>query len=342
MRIAISLTVARQMDAMTIHQAPPGQNERHMHSSPSNKTRTAAAFVALLVLSCAVSAPGYTQESARLNRLEGFSQPNRVSIVAAATSGIVIEHCVEEGQEVKAGECLIRLDSEAHEQAVQIAKLTKDSLGELRAAEIELRSALERLATLEDLASREHASTTEVKRAQDQVALSRASLMTIQERQLLRAAEYERLLIEAKNYCVRAPFDGVIVEFSKQVGEFVGPAEPGVCKVAELKQLSVDFLIHREDLTQFKKDDTVGVLFLETNQRVQGTVVYISPFPISSTNTYTVKVRVENANGELSAGERCRIESAETIRKSASAPRTNSQLSQVARGEHRDNSNDVE
>ena len=118
----------------------------------------------------------------------------------------------------------------------------------------------------------------------------------------------KKLRLESENYCVAAPFDGVIVDFLKQQGEFVGPSDPTVCILAELSTLSVEFLVPRRHREGLKVGDEIEVHFVDSGRRVPGSVYFISPFPNGETNTFEVKVRVRNDNHELNAGERCQLE----------------------------------
>lgn len=247
-------------------------------------------------------------EAADVVFIEGFSQPFRISNVAAATSGIVQELVSEEGAQVHQDECLLRLDDRIHQHLLKIAEANKDSTGELEAAQAELRSNTRRVQVIRELSQLGSATPDELFRAESDYELALANVKTMQEKTRLREAEYEKLLTQADDYRILAPFDGVIVEYLKQKGEFVGPVDPNVVLVAELTTLSVDFLMPRRHRSSISINRDVEVHFVESNRRVVGRVYYISPFPDGETNTYAVKVRVENQHLELNAGERCQLE----------------------------------
>lgn len=240
--------------------------------------------------------------------IEGFSQPNRISNIAAATTGIVKDRVVNEGERVMAGACVLRLQDGVHSQLVRIAELSKEATGELEAARAELRSSTHRVQIIRELSRRGSATPDELLRAESDFEYATANVKSMEEKLLLRQAEYDKLLIESENYCVKAPFDGVLVEFLKQEGEFVGPSDPTVCVFAELSTLSVEFLVQRQFRPALKLGSEVAVHFVESDQRVSGRVYYISPFPNGETNTYAVKVRVDNSEAKLNAGERCQLE----------------------------------
>jgi multidrug efflux pump subunit AcrA (membrane-fusion protein) len=216
--------------------------------------------------------------------VEGFSQPNRIAKVSASTSGIVKELLVREGSEVKKDECLCRMDSKLQEKLLEIAAINRESKGELQAAETEVKNAEMRLQTLRDLASRQHASEQELQRAVSDFETAQAGLQMALEKQALRNLEFEKLQVATEQFCVR------------------------VCTVAELSTLSVDFLVPRHYHRELKVDSEINVVFTESQKTVRGIVYYVSPYPNGETNTYSVKIRVDNSDRVLSAGERCQLE----------------------------------
>jgi RND family efflux transporter MFP subunit len=240
--------------------------------------------------------------------IHGFSQPNRVSKVASSTPGIVHTLEVNEGEQVSHGKCLVRLDNRVHNQKLELARVAKDSQGDLETAQAELDAKNTRLTRLQALSSRSHATAVELMQAHEDVAIARANLQRAKDRNAQATAEYARLHAESEQHFITAPFDGVVVEFAKEVGEYVGPGDTVVCTFAELDTLSVEFLMPRQFRENFNLRDQVDVVFTVSGQTVTGTIQYISPFPNGETSTFMVKARVDNSAGKLSAGERCQLQ----------------------------------
>lgn len=269
-----------------------------------------AALVWVVVLPLLVANRALAQSAKFHDRytLQGFSQPLRVSAVASATPGIVESRGFREGDWVRRGECLLKLDSSVHDARLELARVTKDSLGDLETAKAELAADQTRLQRIRNLVERQHATQNELLQAEEIVAVSLANLRRSQDSLAQQEADFARLQAESKQYSVLAPFEGVIVEFTKREGEYVGPGEFAVCTLADLSTLLVEFLVPGHYRHNFQIDDQVEVFFTVAGRDVPGTVQYISPFPNGETNTYTVKVRVDNADGTLNAGERCRLD----------------------------------
>lgn len=245
--------------------------------------------------------------------VQGFSQPSRESNVASIASGIVLNVHAREGQRVKKGECLVELDDSVHQKRLELARIAMESTGELQSAQAELNAKISRLGRLQELATRNHATVSELVQAEEELAIARAGLQRAEDRALQQEADYRRLESEAESYRVKAPFDGVVVRIEKEVGEYVGPGEPVVATVANLDVLTVDFLLPRTHRERIQQGQEVNVLFTVLRRQVIGVVTFVSPFPKGETNTYSVKVRVENTDGELSAGERCLLPDLDTL-----------------------------
>lgn len=253
--------------------------------------------------------------------IQGFSQPARLSAVAAPISGIMQSRLVREGDRVRAGDCLIQLDRRIHNAKLEFARVAKDATGELEIAVAELAAKQTRLDRLTGLAERSHATAVELLQATEDIAVAQARVRRAQDRLAQQQADYDRLLVESEQYCVKAPFDGIVVEFVKQVGEYVGPGESQICTIADLGELSVEFLVPRSYRGNLAVGASVEIVFTATHRTVPGTINYISPFPNGETSTYKVKARVDNADGALTAGERCLLQNVDnsSIGKGASS-----------------------
>lgn len=266
--------------------------------------------ILLAMLWCCAPTATHAQ-TARLNDrygVEGFSQPVRLSKVAGKTSGVIVSRNVREGEFVTEGTVLATLDQTVHERRLELARLAMESQGEAEAAIVEERMQQMRFQAISDLANRGHATEVELRQAETDFLASKAAVMRVKERQAQLKADYDRHLAEFEQCQIRAPFDGVVVDFQHEVGEYVGPGEPHVCTVAQLSKLSVEFLLPRSLRDSVHLERQVKVHFTLDNVIVDGQVTYISPIPNGETNVYVVKVEVDNRDGKLSAGERCLLD----------------------------------
>ncbi|MEM9658905.1 MAG: efflux RND transporter periplasmic adaptor subunit [Planctomycetota bacterium] len=239
--------------------------------------------------------------------IEGFSQPYRVAEIAASTTGIIERRLVPEGQRVVADQPLMQLESSVQDAMLQIAEAAMESEGELQSARAAHQLRQERLVAIRELASRQHATQDELRRALTEAELAQAELKAAQERKLVRKLEYDKLAAQAALYRVKAPFDGVVARFHKQCGEYVGPADPVVCTLVELTRLSVNLLVDRTQMQGIELGRQAELWFIDAGRAAKGQIYYISPYPDGETGTYVVKALVDNSEGAFAAGERCRL-----------------------------------
>ncbi|MEM7479268.1 MAG: efflux RND transporter periplasmic adaptor subunit [Planctomycetota bacterium] len=295
--------------ASSIDDSGPQQRNRAGGVSVFIQRATSIAwFTALLLVLTLLASHRVDAQSGQVEFLEGFSQPNRISKLASAGTGIVRTIHVEEGSKVEKGQCLVELDASVHAKQLEAAQLSMQLRGELQAAQSQLASAKQRTSIIRNLASQGSATPEELLRAENETALAAANLLTTKEKLALRKAEFEKLKAESDNYCVRAPFDGILLQTLRAPGEFVGPVDPNVCVVVEIKRLSAEFIVPRKYRPAFVLNDVVDVRFVESALTLAGKIYYISPYANGETGTYKVKVRIENQEQLVNAGERCILE----------------------------------
>ncbi len=143
--------------------------------------------------------------------------------------GRVVELPFREGEAVRAGDLLLRLDDSvpraqvrlaAEDQRVADARASEACLAaELAEREWRRGSALE----ADGISSRQLVDTLETERDRSRAGCQAARATQDQARARLSLAEAELALTE-----VRAPFAGVLAERGTEVGEWITPAPPGV------------------------------------------------------------------------------------------------------------------
>ncbi|BFT75981.1 efflux RND transporter periplasmic adaptor subunit [Paenibacillus sp. P36] len=104
------------------------------------------------------------------------------------------------------------------------------------------------------------------------------------------------------NATVTAPIDGLIVKKSISVGEL---AQPGVqiLSLVNMDQVQVELSVSDSQITQVKAGMQVDVAIQNLpNQTFKGEISFVSPVANANSNTFPVKVKVDNKDGLLFAG----------------------------------------
>jgi RND family efflux transporter MFP subunit len=243
--------------------------------------------------------PSTAQGPAAILQASGYVTARREATVSAQITGTVKEVLIEEGEHVKAGQVLARLDDAAYRAGVDQAR------AQLMAAQ-----ALEVQYTAQLAQARR-----ETQRNQgliDRNLVSRQSLETTQTQQDTLAAQLQvqRKQIELANavlrgaqvqlaYCtVRAPFDGVIVAKAAQSGEIISPisagggfTRTGVGTIVDMDSLEIEVDVNESYINRVvAQQPAQALLDAYPDWNIPAHVIAI--IPTADRNKATVKVRV--------------------------------------------------
>ena len=199
----------------------------------------------------------------------------RVQVAAHAPGQVVAVH-VREGQQVKKGDVLARLDRARQE-------------ADLRQGQAQVELAKARLAQLQALETGAPASQLRVARAE--VAVAQAQL--------------ERARVRLDRTQVRAPFDGTVLRLHVGVGSFTSPGAVGlasaasICDFADLSVLEVEVSIHERNFARFFKGQKCEVrLDAFPDRTYRGVVRRLSPVVDRGSSTFTLWVGLEAQKGQ--------------------------------------------
>ncbi len=200
----------------------------------------AALVAAVLVLRATVLKPKPIEVQARpaargqveetvTNTRAGTVKARRRAQLAPEVGGRILSITHREGEKVKAGEILMRLDASLNEAQVT---LSRRELQAVEAQREEACLAVERsrreLARLSHLAQEGIVSTDALDAAQTATATAEASC-----RSARAAVEQARAGVDLSSQrvlqsVIRAPFDGIVGDLSVEVGEWTTPSPPGM------------------------------------------------------------------------------------------------------------------
>lgn len=180
------------------------------------------------VEAAAAIAPNTSRADTSVLQATGYVTARRQATVSAQITGTLTEVLIEEGDHVKRGQVLARLDDRQYKAtlgvAIDQAKAAHALVDQYRAQLEQNNRDAARNATLakQGLVPRQTAE-----QAQTLVSSTRAQLSSQQKQAL--AADANAIAAQVNfDYCVvRAPFDGVITTKDAQIGEIVSPFSAG-------------------------------------------------------------------------------------------------------------------
>jgi membrane fusion protein, multidrug efflux system len=229
------------------------------------------------------------QDIASEVRIAGSLTPTRRSVLTSRVSSTIVELPVQIGDVVKAGDLLVRFDSEALASAVTARKAEIDALG----AQIELAEVvLERNTSLGERGAASEATRLE---AQANLLNLRAQLRSKQ----AEVADAERSLAYAE---LRAEFDGVVASRPVDQGQTV-PLNTELMTIVDLSRMEVDAGVptSRIPLVRLRQAVELSVEGFP-GRTFAGEVVRISPTAVAGSRAVRVFVAIDNDEGLLRGG----------------------------------------
>jgi RND family efflux transporter MFP subunit len=238
----------------------------------------------------------------------------RSSKLGASQAGVLRERLVREGDRVKAGQVLGRLDDRdlRAELAVRTEEAESDVI--IRLAEAKTAHAKEKLRTSGALSRGGVVESESVRLHKLQVTTAELAIAEARHRRRLAELqrEHTRALLQARE--IVSPFDGVVTALYKAPGESVNLNEP-VFRVVTVDRLRVTGYLDVTDAWGARAGRSVrvwaevgGVRLPIAREVFTGRVVFVDAEVDEKTQTCKVIAEVSNRDGLLRAGLHARME----------------------------------
>ena len=220
----------------------------------------------------------------------GTTEPVRDANLSPQMTGRIAAISVKEGDKVKAGAILAKLDSmEASLRVESTAANAASSQAQYELAKAEY----ERMAPLA-------AKGTVTQQQLDRLAGNRDALKAAADAAKVGQADAAR---NVTNTSVKAPFAGVISKVNAEVGEVATMVPVTVLmRLVDLSSVDVRLPVHERELSRIAIGNKVTAKFPSMGQSAQGTVTFISPEIDPKTRSAEVVTRIPNPDGAFRAG----------------------------------------
>lgn len=205
--------------------------------------------------------------------LNGKTEAARRVDLKAEIDGRVAEILIKEGEQVKAGQAIIKIDLRDRQ-----AKLSSEQ-HTVTQKEIEYTAA-------EGLADKGFSSKVRVEEARAGLEAARARLKTAQ--------------IELANTQIKAPFDGVLETRPAELGQYLTPGLT-VGTVVDLDPVFVVASVSEQQVGRLAAGGQ-ALVTLPDGRQFKGIVSYIASSAEATTRTFKVKVEVQNPDRQIIEG----------------------------------------
>ena len=168
-------------------------------------------------------------EATVVNSRAGTIESRQHSQMSPGISGLVVAIPVEKGEAVEKGAILLRLDDTEYRAQVNLAERSLDAARAVaEQACLTAEQATRELRRAESLSEQALLSSQEFEEAQTTAASAQAECSAAREKVKEAAASLAvARAIFAKTVMI-APFDGVVLDVTTEVGEWISPSPPGV------------------------------------------------------------------------------------------------------------------
>ncbi|MDK9707138.1 MAG: efflux RND transporter periplasmic adaptor subunit [Desulforhopalus sp.] len=210
----------------------------------------------------------------RIN-LPGNIEPWTTLSLLAKISGTIAEIHVREGQKVKKGDVLLRIDDEDYSIAVDRAKAAY----QLAKAEYERDKAI-----------------------YAKGVIPTAELDTNKTRMDTARADYENAQLQLARCMVTAPMQGVVRKLDAKVGLHLAVGDP-IAEILEIDRLKAVVGIPESEVTAVRGIDAIDISLQALGDRiVSGKVHFLSSSPDTVARLFRLELAIDNSAGEILPG----------------------------------------
>jgi len=238
----------------------------------------------------------------------GYVTARRQATVSAQITGTLTQVLIEEGDHVKQGQIVARLDDAQYKAALEAARTQAAATHALVTQyEVQLAQNQRDAVRNEELASRGLVAKQIAEQSRTLVDSTRAQLVSQQRN----AASADAQVAAAEvnfGYCViRSPFDGVVTTKDAQVGEIVSPfsagggfTRTGIGTVVDMDSLEVDVDVNEAYIGRVKPNmPAEAVLDAYPDWRIPAHVIAIVPAADRGKATVKVRVALEHKDSRI-------------------------------------------
>jgi RND family efflux transporter MFP subunit len=222
-------------------------------------------------------------------RVSGELQPVRRAVLRAKIGGKILEVIPREGQSIKAGDVLVRFETE------DLQSTLRQRESDLEATYAELLLNIQTQNRLEQLAANKVSTQEQLDKAKSDVATAKA-----RSQGLISQADIARTALRDAE--VTAPFDGAIASRAVDSGSSVS-ADAELLTMVDISALEARVLVSTRDVTRLQIGQAAELqIDGHDGQAIDGSIDRINPAANEGSRFVTIHIRIENAGRRLWGG----------------------------------------
>lgn len=236
--------------------------------------------------------------------------PERVAEIGTPVAGVLASVAVERGDRVTKGQTLAVISSSVERAGVDAADTRARSAADISASRANLTLARQRYERTVDLHNRAFVSRQALDQAEAEFKVAEQKLAQSLDQQQLNRRELQIAQAQLGQRYLRAPFDGVVIDRMAQPGERV--EDRPLMRIASIDRLRAEVVV---SAAQFGALAEGGAAWLTPGlpgaEAVPAVIELVDPVIDPASNTFRVRLKLDNAEHKVPAGVRCKVEFAD-------------------------------
>ncbi len=265
--------------------------------------QTSTAHSLLLLLTLAMCAATHAQTDTGINR--SFTEPFEQSVAASGETGIVVEAAIKEGDRVRVGDVLAKINHTVLKAELEIAKARANSTARLEAATSGAELIKSQHDALQSLVAEGHTNKYEVQQKQAEFVTAYAELKAAEDELQLNRLEVKRIEAQIDGRIIKSPINGFVTEIHKQLGENLSNNEPQYATIVRVDKLKVRFYQAAATLRKLSVGQEVDVLVGRSRTRKRAVLTFVSPIIDPDSGLGRVDLMIENDDLSVQSGVIC-------------------------------------
>lgn len=231
---------------------------------------------------------GYTEYAADI-------QGKVNNAVRAKIQGYITQVLVDEGQYVKAGQPLFRLETNILNENADAARSGISSAkANVQTAKAAVQAAQVEVDKLKPLVAKNIISNVQLQTAQANLASAKAQLSQAQAAEAQAVANYKSVEANINYSIIRAPISGVVGKINFREGSLVGPSDAtAITTVSDTKELYVYFSMNEKEYLDFL-EGSVGATVPEKLKNMP-----MVDLILANGQPYSEKGRIQTVTGQI-------------------------------------------
>jgi len=262
-------------------------------------------IISCILLAFATAAAGPAPRDVARRAIRPFTRPSEDVALAFVRPGLVAKVHVKEGDHVKKGQTLIRLDDQAERKQLEQYKAEADDKIRIHAAEAELKQSKVDLKKIEQAYHNGAATLLEYERAQLDVVIKELTLQLARFQNTQNRLKYEEARAQVDRMRLISPIDGRVETIAVKEGEAAKELEK-ILRIVKIDPLWIDVPVALgEARTKLREGRPARVDFDDGPGKVltvEGKIIKIAAVADAASRTLNVRVEVPNPS-QRPAGE---------------------------------------